>query len=705
MQAAPTSIAPAPGGAERVGDERGRVRGQLVLGHRRHEHEVDVGGRHSGGLQRPRTRLRGVIGQALVGARAAALPHARARHDPLLADPELLGELGRGQPALGQRGGHREDRGATQQAVAGVGDQRRRRPGSAVATLTRAQAWTSSTSDSVRLARPVSTRPGPTSTKRSTPRSCRASSVSRQRTGMVRAAASWARTSSKGSAVTALSTVAVAGGHLARVQRGPEGGHGLGHHRRVKGAGDRQLAGPQPERLGRLGGGRDGRALAGQHDLLGRVVVGHRRARGARASSGACSAAPAPIRASMPPVAGALAGLLHEAPAQGDELQAVALGQAPGGDERAELAERVAGHELAAADARAPPSRRGWRRRWPAGRNWCRPRARGNGSSPTTEMACSSRSGRRCGDEIAHLGRLAALTGEEDCRGSHTFEPTSHCGVRYTVTADFPPFGGLLADSDVLQFDAEPMSLPEPRPDAAALVTGASAGIGGAIAHELARRGHDLILVARRKRSPRGARRTSSTTPTGVHADVLPCDLGDAAARGRLPAQVAELGLEVDVLINNAGFATSGPFDQSDPDRELEQVRVLVEAVMALTRAFVPGMVARHRGAILNVASTAGMQPLPYNAGYSAAKAYVLTFSEALHQELRGKGITVTVLCPGPVKTDFWDIAGWEVKGGKSLDSAVGPAAISPAQAASAGIKGLEPATASSFPACPCARR
>jgi uncharacterized protein len=232
------------------------------------------------------------------------------------------------------------------------------------------------------------------------------------------------------------------------------------------------------------------------------------------------------------------------------------------------------------------------------------------------------------------------------------------------------------------------MSLPEPRPDAAALVTGASAGIGGAIAHELARRGHDLILVARRK-DRLEALATELGESYGVHADVLPCDLGDAAARARLSEQVDELGLEVDVLINNAGFATSGPFDQADLDRELEQVHVLVEAVMALTRAFVPGMVARGSGAILNVASTAGMQPLPYNAGYSAAKAYVLTFSEALHQELGGKGVTVTVLAPGPVKTDFWDIAGWEVKGGKSLDAAVGPAAISAEDAAKAGVRGL----------------
>src|SRR5206468_12056392 len=126
-----------------------------------------------------------------------------------------------------------------------------------------------------------------------------------------------------------------------------------------------------------------------------------------------------------------------------------------------------------------------------------------------------------------------------------------------------------------------------------------------------------------------------------------------------------------DVLVNNAGFATNGAFHESEPARELEQVRVLVEAVVALTSAFTPGMVERKRGAILNVASTAGMQPLPYSAGYSAAKAYVLTFSEALHQELRGHGVSVTALAPGPVATDFWQISGWEVQGGKTFESAV----------------------------------
>ena len=136
---------------------------------------------------------------------------------------------------------------------------------------------------------------------------------------------------------------------------------------------------------------------------------------------------------------------------------------------------------------------------------------------------------------------------------------------------------------------------------------------------------------------------------------------------------------------------SGGPFHDSDPERELEQVRVLVEAPVALTSAFLPAMVRRGRGAILNVASTAGMQPLPYSAGYSAAKAYVLTFSEAVHQEVSGSGVTVTVLAPGPVSTEFWDIAGWEVAGGQSFEKAVPRQAwVTAEQVAEAGVKGLE---------------
>jgi short-subunit dehydrogenase len=222
------------------------------------------------------------------------------------------------------------------------------------------------------------------------------------------------------------------------------------------------------------------------------------------------------------------------------------------------------------------------------------------------------------------------------------------------------------------------------------MVTGASSGIGAAIARELAERGHGLVLVARRK-DRLDALAEELAEEFGVRAEAIGCDLGKAASRQRLPARVESLGLQVSVLVNNAGFATNGAFHQSDAARELEQVRVLVEAPVALTSAFLPGMVKRGAGAILNVASTAGMQPLPYSAGYSAAKAYVLTFSEALHQELHGSGVTVTALAPGPVTTDFWQISGWEVAGGQTFERAVPrPAWVSAEDAASAGVKGLE---------------
>ncbi|HWE10088.1 MAG TPA: SDR family oxidoreductase, partial [Solirubrobacteraceae bacterium] len=218
----------------------------------------------------------------------------------------------------------------------------------------------------------------------------------------------------------------------------------------------------------------------------------------------------------------------------------------------------------------------------------------------------------------------------------------------------------------------------------------ASSGIGAAIARELAARGHTLVLVARRK-DKLDELADELREEYGVRAETVSCDLGKAASRQRLPARIESLGLEVGVLVNNAGFATGGPFHEADPARELDQVRVLVEAPVALTSAFLPAMVRRGRGAILNVASTAGMQPLPYSAGYSAAKAYVLTFSEALHHEVHGAGVTVTALAPGPVSTEFWDIAGWEVAGGQSFEKAVPRQAwVTAEEAAEAGVKGVE---------------
>src|SRR5205085_2393842 len=154
------------------------------------------------------------------------------------------------------------------------------------------------------------------------------------------------------------------------------------------------------------------------------------------------------------------------------------------------------------------------------------------------------------------------------------------------------------------------VSLPEPTPSSAALITGASAGIGLAIGTELAKRGHGVVLVARRKeRLDKVAAELRAAY--GVRAETIACDLASVTSRGRLPGRVAKLGLDVEILVNNAGFATNGAFHEADPERELQQVRVLVEAPVALTAAFVPAMVERGRGGVLNVSSTAGMQPLP----------------------------------------------------------------------------------------------
>ena len=140
-----------------------------------------------------------------------------------------------------------------------------------------------------------------------------------------------------------------------------------------------------------------------------------------------------------------------------------------------------------------------------------------------------------------------------------------------------------------------------------------------------------------------------------MRARAFPCDLTDAAARAALPGRLADAGLRVDVLVNDAGFATGGPFHESDLEEELRQVRLLCEAPVELTRRFLPAMVERGHGAVVMVASTAGIQPLPHSAGYSAAKAHALAFAEAVHQEVRRHGVHVTALCPPPVHTELFE--------------------------------------------------
>ncbi|HEV2772824.1 MAG TPA: SDR family oxidoreductase [Thermoleophilaceae bacterium] len=196
------------------------------------------------------------------------------------------------------------------------------------------------------------------------------------------------------------------------------------------------------------------------------------------------------------------------------------------------------------------------------------------------------------------------------------------------------------------------MALPPPRPDSTALVTGASSGIGTELARALAARGHGLTLVARR------ADRLESLAEAlsrryGVRVEPIAADLSEASERDRLAGEIESRGLTVEVVVNNAGFGVYEPFAHSDRARELEQVRLLVEAVVDLDARYLPGMLERRRGAILNMASTAGFQPLPGNANYSASKAFVLFHTEALHEEVRGQGVTVTAVCPGPVDTEF----------------------------------------------------
>jgi hypothetical protein len=202
------------------------------------------------------------------------------------------------------------------------------------------------------------------------------------------------------------------------------------------------------------------------------------------------------------------------------------------------------------------------------------------------------------------------------------------------------------------------LALPSPGAASTALVTGASSGIGAAIARELATRGQGVTLVARREERLREL--AGELEKSGVRAEAIACDLGDAAERGRLQREIEANGCAVEVLVNNAGFGGGVEFAATDPELLTRMVAVNVAAVADLATRFLPGMVERGRGAVLNVASTAAFQPMPGSANYAATKAYVLSLSEALHSELKGEGVTVTALCPGPVRTEFTKVAGIE---------------------------------------------
>jgi short-subunit dehydrogenase len=186
-----------------------------------------------------------------------------------------------------------------------------------------------------------------------------------------------------------------------------------------------------------------------------------------------------------------------------------------------------------------------------------------------------------------------------------------------------------------------------------AVVTGASSGLGAIFVEKLAQRGLPVVLAGRHEARLTEVRQRVQRVAPGVEVELV---VGDLGARGGVEALVAALdGRVIDVLVNNAGFGTYGRLPEGDPDRDRDLIAVNVDALVRLTHAVLPAMLARGRGRILNVASTIAFQPAPYQATYGASKAFVLSFSQALSAETRGTGVTVTALAPGPTRTGFVD--------------------------------------------------
>ena len=211
-----------------------------------------------------------------------------------------------------------------------------------------------------------------------------------------------------------------------------------------------------------------------------------------------------------------------------------------------------------------------------------------------------------------------------------------------------------------------------------ALVTGASAGLGVEFARQLSKRGHRLVLAARRKdRLAALAKELGNTRAVAI-------DLSKPSAAAKLMADIEAAGEVVDLLVNNAGFGLIGKFADLDAKRLRQMIDLNVGALTDLSRAVAPSMIARKSGAILNVASTAAFQPGPNMAVYFATKAYILSFTEALHEELKQHGIKVSCLCPGPTHTEFGEVAGF---GGNGLFDHV---AMEPPQVVEAGLSALD---------------
>jgi short-subunit dehydrogenase len=217
-----------------------------------------------------------------------------------------------------------------------------------------------------------------------------------------------------------------------------------------------------------------------------------------------------------------------------------------------------------------------------------------------------------------------------------------------------------------------------------ALITGASSGIGEAFARILAGRGMQVILVARNEDRLRTLAQ-ELTQNSHVQAEVIAADLSREYAAREIASEVQARGLAVDLLVNNAGFGSYGHFTDLDPERDHAEVMVNVTSVVDLAHAFLPLMARRGSGAVINVSSMAAFSPLPYMAVYSASKSFVLAFSEALAEEYREHGVQVMALCPGPVKTNFFDALG-----GKDPAAAAGARVLTSEQVVEAALNALE---------------
>lgn len=209
-------------------------------------------------------------------------------------------------------------------------------------------------------------------------------------------------------------------------------------------------------------------------------------------------------------------------------------------------------------------------------------------------------------------------------------------------------------------------------------MTGASAGLGAEFARQLSSRGYRLVLAARRKD------RLDALAAELGNARSVSVDLSAPGSVAELVADIAAAGERIDLLVNNAGFGLYGDFHQADAGRLAEMVEVNCSALTRLCRAVLPAMIERRSGAILNVASTAAFQPGPHMAVYFATKAYVLSLSEALHEEARPFGVKVSALCPGPTRTEFGEVAHFRGNGGFDR------LAMTPERVVRAGLQGLE---------------